>query len=96
MQVDPTSNAKDHLLKGDVVTHFDDVPVANDGTVAYRAGERISFHYLKSLKFVGDECRLRLLRDGKPMEVRVRWTRHEGRYYALEDLCGVWFETEDF
>jgi S1-C subfamily serine protease len=91
MQVDPTSNAKDHLLKGDVVTHFDDVPVANDGTVAYRAGERISFHYLKSLKFVGDECRLRLLRDGKPMEVRVR-RGHKGRCYADEDLYGFWSE----
>eukprot|EP00123_Amoebidium_parasiticum_P015986 comp23232_c0_seq1/m.37901 comp23232_c0_seq1/g.37901 ORF comp23232_c0_seq1/g.37901 comp23232_c0_seq1/m.37901 type:complete len:582 (-) comp23232_c0_seq1:161-1906(-) len=67
--VDPTCQAADHLKKGDIVTHFEGVAIANDGTVPYRDGERISFHYLKSLKFVGDKCTLRILRDGKHMEV---------------------------
>lgn len=35
VQVDPTSNAHKYLQKGDVVTHFDNEPIANDGTVRY-------------------------------------------------------------
>ena len=31
---------KDALLKGDVLTHFDGVALANDGTVPFRRGER--------------------------------------------------------
>ncbi|KNC80393.1 hypothetical protein SARC_07250 [Sphaeroforma arctica JP610] len=63
--VDPLSeaNTKAGLRKGDVITMFDDHGIANDGTVAYRAGERISFNYLKSLKFVGDNCTLTIWRD---------------------------------
>ena len=31
---------KDALRKGDVLTHFDGVALANDGTVPFRRGER--------------------------------------------------------
>eukprot|EP01134_Creolimax_fragrantissima_P003125 CFRG3125T1 len=69
--VDPLSeaNTKAGLVKGDVVTHFDGHRIANDGTVTYRDGERISFDYLKSLKFVGDDCTLTLWRDKDVVKV---------------------------
>eukprot|EP00124_Ichthyophonus_hoferi_P003193 Ihof_evm7s263 gene=Ihof_evmTU7s263 len=63
--VDPTSGAQGKLQKGDIVTHYEGVPIANDGTVPYRDGERISFHLLKSLKFVGDNCTLGVWRKDK-------------------------------
>jgi len=52
---------------GDIVTHIDGVPIANDGSVSFRAGGgRIHFTYLLSQCFAGDTLKLRILRDGKP------------------------------
>ena len=37
-------------LQGDVLLSFDNVPIANEGTVPFRAAERISFGFLISQK----------------------------------------------
>ena len=42
---------------GDIVLSFEGTDIANDGTVPFRSGERISFSYLVSRKFVGDQAR---------------------------------------
>ncbi|EME27544.1 serine-type endopeptidase isoform 1 [Galdieria sulphuraria] len=68
-RIAPTSPCSKVLQKGDVITHFDGVPIANDGTVSYRGGERINFHYLITLKFVGESCTVRIVRNGNIMEV---------------------------
>jgi len=66
-QVYPTTAGAEGVRRGDVVTHFDGVPLANDGTVPFRAGERISFSYVLSHKHVGEKISLKLVRDGKPL-----------------------------
>lgn len=62
--VAPTAAAASVLKADDIVTHFDGVPVANDGTVPFRTGERIAFAFLISKKFAGDTARLRVIRGG--------------------------------
>ena len=54
-RVEPTSPASKVLEKGDVLLSFDGTNIASDGTVPFRSGERISFSYLVSLKFTGDQ-----------------------------------------
>ncbi len=56
-RVEPTSPAGALLKRGDIVLAFDGTDIANDGTVPFRSGERISFSYLVSKKYVGDEVR---------------------------------------
>ncbi len=51
----------------------DGIEIASDGTVPFRTGERIAFSYLISTKFVGDECSMRVLREGQTLDVRLRW-----------------------
>jgi hypothetical protein len=48
------------------------VDIGSDGTVPFRSGERISFTYLISQKYTGDEARLRILHEGAVKEVSVR------------------------
>ncbi len=55
--MEPTSPASKALHKGDVLLSFDGVDIASDGTVPFRSGERISFSYLVSLKFTGDQVK---------------------------------------
>mmetsp|Transcript_8529 Transcript_8529/g.21862 ORF Transcript_8529/g.21862 Transcript_8529/m.21862 type:complete len:513 (+) Transcript_8529:51-1589(+) len=56
----------DVLCRGDIITHFDGTPIANDGTVAFGGGgERIYLSYLISQKFVGENAELRVLRNGR-------------------------------
>lgn len=41
-----------YIHQGDVLMKFDGVPVANEGTVPFQAGERIAFTFLASQKYV--------------------------------------------
>ncbi|CAI5474567.1 unnamed protein product [Closterium sp. Yama58-4] len=70
-KVDPTSKAHGMLQQGDVIMSFDGVPIASDGTVPFRTGERISYGFLVSQKFSGEVARLEILRDGQLMKVQV-------------------------
>lgn len=70
-RVEATAPSHKALKSGDVLLKFDSVPVANDGTVAFRKGERVSYKFLVSQKFCGEKARLEILRDGKVMELDI-------------------------
>ena len=56
--MEPTAPVNTSLKKGDILLSFDGVAIANDGTVPFRSGERISFNYLVSKKYTNEEVRL--------------------------------------
>lgn len=60
--VAPTSKSNSLLLPQDVLTAIDDVPVANDGKIPFRHGERVSLQCYVQTKFPGDTVRCSLLR----------------------------------
>ena len=68
-RVEPTLPACKQLRKGDVLLSFDGTQIGNDGTVAFRSGERINFSYLVSEKQNHEDVRavpltrLALVRD---------------------------------
>lgn len=70
-RVDPCSAAAAAVSDYDIVLAFDGVRIANDGTVPFRSGERISFSYLVSQKYVGERATLELLQKGKRRQVEV-------------------------
>lgn len=78
-RVEPTSPVSQVLREGDVVLSFDGVDIGGDGTVPFRSGERISFTYLISQKYTGDEARLRILHNRAVKEVCVRSLRSPRR-----------------
>ncbi|MEW5317074.1 MAG: hypothetical protein WDW38_008405 [Sanguina aurantia] len=69
--VNPTTSLAGVLLPDDILMCFDDIVISSDGTVPFRSGERIAFSYLISQKFVGDSCKLDILRAGKPLTLNV-------------------------
>lgn len=68
-KVDPLSSAADTLKVMDVVLEVEDVPIADDGTVQFRDDERVEFSHIVRSKHIGEQLRLRILRDGKIQEV---------------------------
>lgn len=48
------------LRKGDVLMEFDGIPIANDGTVPFRARERIFFTAFTTLKPTGSTARVKV------------------------------------
>lgn len=50
------------VLPGDVLLAFDGSPIAPDGSVALKGGDRVAFDHLVSLKGEGEEGRLLVLR----------------------------------
>lgn len=67
----PVCAAAGVLRRGDVLLAVDGEPLANDGTVEWRRGERIFFDYLITAKAVGERIGLRVLRAGRPLELSV-------------------------
>lgn len=57
------------LLVEDVLTHIDGIPVADNGTIFFRQGERVDLLSLITCKFVGDRVRLSVVRGGISMVV---------------------------
>ena len=70
--MNPTSFAASVLQSDDVLMAFDQQDIACDGTVPFRTGERISFSYLISNKFVGDTAEVKVLRGGEEMAIEVK------------------------
>lgn len=47
--------------------------IGNDGTIPFRnRGERITFDFLLSRKYIGDSCRISFLRDSVTHEVDIK------------------------
>jgi PDZ domain len=70
-RVAPTSPASAVLHKHDVILSADGIHVAGDGTVAYRASERISWVHIVKQKHVGDVVTLEILRNGELLTLQV-------------------------
>ena len=73
----PLSHAHKVLRKQDVILRVDDVPVADDGTIPFRKHERLSFKYILTKKFVNETCKIRVLRDGKEKNIKVKITKKQ-------------------
>ncbi|KAL3147512.1 Protease Do-like 9 [Trebouxia sp. C0009 RCD-2024] len=71
-RIEPTAPVSKSLKKGDILLSFDGVDIANDGTVPFRSGERISFNYLVSRKYTSEEAELRVLTGGKVKSMSVK------------------------
>ncbi|RZC47913.1 hypothetical protein C5167_040850 [Papaver somniferum] len=70
-KINPLSDAYKMLKKDDIVLAFDSVPIANDGTVAFRNRERITFDHLVSMKKPNETAIVRVLRDGVEQDISV-------------------------
>ncbi|OGD27889.1 MAG: hypothetical protein A2Y56_12540 [Candidatus Aminicenantes bacterium RBG_13_63_10] len=70
-QIPHGSPAEGLLLPGDVVLAVDGRPVAYDGTVEFRPGERTDFNFLVQEKDMNHSLELGIFREGRSRKVRV-------------------------
>lgn len=87
--VQPTAAAHGLLKPGDVLLSFDGVSLANDGTVPFRARERIFFTSLVTMKPTGSTARVEVLRGGRrlpPIDVPLKPLRPLVRVHAYDEL----------
>ncbi|KAE8812838.1 protease Do-like 9 [Hordeum vulgare] len=76
-RVEPTAPESGCLQPSDIILSFDGVDIANDGTVPFRHGERIGFSYLVSQKYTGDKALIKVLRDSKVHEFKIKLATHK-------------------
>merc|ERR1712087_932946 len=71
----PLTDCHDKLKENDVLLEIDGVEIGEDGTIKYPfpsdGVSRINYTYITSNKFCGDMVDLKILRDGKIMNVEV-------------------------
>ncbi|XP_010277816.1 PREDICTED: protease Do-like 10, mitochondrial [Nelumbo nucifera] len=70
-KINPLSDANRVLKKDDIILAFDDVPIANDGTVPFRNRERITFDHLVSMKKPNETAKVTVLRNGVEYEFNI-------------------------
>ena len=71
-KIHPLAPAAQLVRKGDVIMAVDSDKIASDGSVVFRKGERISFHFKISQKFVGDKVRVPAGCSGPRVPTRAR------------------------
>ncbi|XP_052195218.1 protease Do-like 9 isoform X2 [Diospyros lotus] len=76
-RIEPTASECQVLKPSDVILSFNGINIANDGTVPFRHGERISFSYLVSQKYTGDRALVEVLRNSKILEFNIKLGTHK-------------------
>jgi PDZ domain/Trypsin len=66
-----TSPGYEILLPNDVILQVDKIKVGNDGKIPFRRGERVALACYIQTKIVGDQVRVRVLREGNEEDVDV-------------------------
>ena len=61
----------------DVIMTIDDIKIDNDATIKFRHDEVIYFAYLIWRKYLGDNCKFGILRDGKKITVNYKLRRYK-------------------
>lgn len=70
-EVLPMAAARGILRSRDVILQVDGIPVANDGKIPFRRGERVSLACYTQTKFPGDKLKVQVWRDGEEIELQV-------------------------
>ncbi len=70
-EVEYGSSAFNILKKGDVILSIDNIRIENDGTIPYRKS-RLDYSFKVDLKSVGDYVSLKILRDKKELDVKIK------------------------
>jgi hypothetical protein len=65
------SSAWGKVFAGDVLVSLDGTQVYDDGTVPFRAGERVLMNYLVDRRQIGETLSLGVLRAGRPLKIPV-------------------------
>ncbi|XP_042498403.1 protease Do-like 9 isoform X2 [Macadamia integrifolia] len=75
-RIEPTAPESQVLKPSDILLSFDGINIANDGTVAFRHGERIGFSYLVSQKYTGENAVVKVLRNSTEKKKRKKVLRN--------------------
>lgn len=68
----PNSPADGIMKVGDIITKIDGHSIQNNGTVEFRHGEYLNYTHWIDLHQLGDEMKLSIIRDDKPMDVTLK------------------------
>jgi S1-C subfamily serine protease len=70
-EISPTAACRHILRVNDVILSMDGIPVANDGKIPFRPGERVSLACYVQTKFAGDMVQVQVLRKGRELSLQV-------------------------
>eukprot|EP00878_Enallax_costatus_P010858 GHUV01011338.1.p1 GENE.GHUV01011338.1~~GHUV01011338.1.p1 ORF type:complete len:433 (+),score=89.77 GHUV01011338.1:1260-2558(+) len=86
VKLEPSTEAATHLQLSDVILEIEGVPIAADETIQFREDERVEYSHLISLKHVGDNLKLKILRDGQVRDVSFTLQRQHHLVGILHEV----------
>ena len=76
----PGSPAEGALEKSDIITHIDGRKIANNGMVEFRHKETIAYEHFVDMHQLGDEIKLKVIRDAKSQDVTVKLSKTQDTF----------------
>jgi len=76
----PGSPAEGILEKSDIITHIDGHKIANNGMVEFRHKETIAYEHFVDMHQLGDEVKLKVIRDAKSQELTVKLSKTQDTF----------------
>jgi len=67
----PFSPADGNLQEGDIILKINNISIGEDGTFAFRNGERLGMPYLITKNQLGEEVHFRIIRGGKKKNISL-------------------------
>lgn len=96
-RVMPFSSSDQVIKEGDVILNVNGIDIGEDGTFEFRKGERLAMPYLITQRQIGDQVKIKLIRQGDPLTVNLKLipfdplvpyphTIHKPTYYIFGGL----------
>jgi len=86
VKLEPSSEAADVLQLQDVLLEVEGAPIAADETVTFRDDERLDYWHTISSKHVGERLALKVLREGKVLDVSYTLSRQHPLVGILHEV----------
>lgn len=91
VKLEPSTEAAQHLQLADVILEVEGEPIAADESVQFRDDERVDYSHVISLKHVGDNLNLKILRQGQVRVLPAFMCKACSVYGQSQRAWGVFF-----
>lgn len=84
------TNAEDQLKVGDIITHVGSFPIESNGNIMYEPERFINFFHEVDMLQVGETLKLKLLRQGKSIEINLPLLTADKTDYSYDEQPRYW------
>lgn len=84
------TDAEKFLKVGDIITHVDKYAIESNGSIMYEPDRFINFFHQVDMLQVGETLKLKIIRDGKPLDIAMPLLSSDHTDYSYDEQPRYW------